>query len=214
MTTFRCSAIGVSPSGRAWSFRINFNSGATIAVVENDWLTQITSAWTSGTHGLNLLFPVATVLETTRTAQLQVVPVTIGGVTVNKLREVAVRSDNPALPGVATNPSLPDQNSVLVSLRTGLPGRENRGRIHLPAPDQTLVTASELGSTNASRASTAVIALLTGMAAAGHQPVIVTAKLPHTGTPVGSTRNITTAETDRIIRTERKRNKRQKAVYV
>lgn len=209
MALYRCSAIGVSPSGRQWSFRINFSSGATTATVANDWLTQITSSWTDATHGLNLLFPVATVLQTTRTARLT--PVVVGPVT--RLREQEVIEDNPALPGTATNPSLTDQDTILVSLRTGLPGREKRGRLHLPAPDQTLVTASELGSTSGARASTAIIALLTGMAGAGHQPVLVTAVVPKTGTPVGSTTNITTAETDRVIRTLRKRSKSRRAVY-
>lgn len=210
MTLYRCSATGVSPSGRSWSFRMNFSSTAPIATVENDWLTQVTSSWTNGSHGIETLFPTATVLETTRTAQLAVV--TIG--TVDKLRETSVRSDNPALAGTSANASMPDQNAILVSLRTALPGRENRGRIHLPAPDVTLVTASELSSVSATRVSTSFIALLGGMGGSGHQMVVLTATKSKAGTAVGSTRSVTTIETDRIVRTVRARNKRERAVYV
>lgn len=210
MTLFRCLASGTLPSGQTWSFRMHFNSSSAVAAVEADWLAQITSFWTNGSHGVETLFPTTTVLETTKTAQLAVV--TVGAV--NKLRETAVVSDNPALAGTSANAALPDQNVVLVSLRTAVAGREGSGRIHLPAPDETLVTTSELQSTPATRVTTACIALLTGMSGAGHTPVVVTAVLSKTGTTVGSFRNITTAETDRIIRTIRMRGKHRRAVYV
>lgn len=210
MTLFKCSAIGVSPSGRQWSFGIHFSSGGTAASVEVDWLAQIDSMWLNGSHGIETLFPVATVLETTRTAQLAVV--TVGAL--QKIRETAVTTDNPALPGTSVNASMPDQNTILVSLRTGLPGREKRGRIHLPAPDVTLVTNSQLGSVPATRVSTALNALLVGMAGAGHQPILLVTSVTKIGTAVGTTTNITTAETDRVIRTVRARNKREKAVYI
>lgn len=210
MTLYRCKAAGVFPSGFPWSFTINFSSSATVATVETDWLAQMSSAWTNGTHGIETLFPVATVLETVSTAQLAIV--TVG--TVQKLREVATREDNPALPGTSANAALPDQNAILVSMRTDLPGKENRGRIHLPAPDVTLVTAGELGTTPTTRVSTAIAALLTGMGGAGHQAVVLTAVLTKIGTPVGNTRSINFAETDRIIRTVRARNKSRKAVYL
>ena len=46
MTLYRNTALGVSPSGRAWSFRIYHSSAASLATVEADWLAQITSFWT------------------------------------------------------------------------------------------------------------------------------------------------------------------------
>jgi hypothetical protein len=212
MTLYRCQAIGVNPSTREWSFGIDFSSGSSLTVVAADWLTQITSFWTNGTHGVETVFPTTCVLETTRTASLAVVPVTIGGVTVNKIREQAVHTDNPALAGTSTNPSLPDQNVVLCTLLTTAHGRGSTARIHLPAPDQTVVTAGEIGATETTRVSTSLNALLVGMAAAGHQPVKVTGKVTHTGTPVGTTVNITGGETDRIVRTLRQRVKRRRAI--
>lgn len=210
MALFRCLAQGVSPSGRSWSFRMNFSSSSPVATVEADWLAQITSLWTNGSHGIETLFPTATVLETTRTASLVVV--TIAGV--DKLRETAVSLDSPALAGTSANASLPDQNAIVVSLRTAVPGREGTGRVRLPAPDETLVTTSELQSTPSTRVSTAFNALLSGMGGAGHQAVILTAVKTKAGTAVGSFRNVNNAETDRVIRNLRIRTKSRKAVYV
>ncbi len=210
MALYRCEVKGVQPSSRSWSFRINFSSSSAAAAVEADWLAQITSFWTNGSHGVETLFPTATVLETTSTTSLTLV--SISGV--DKLRSGVIVSDNPALAGTSANAGLPDQNAVLVSLRTGLSGREARGRIHLPAPDETLVTTGELGTTPTTRVSTAMAALLSGMGGAGHQAVVLTYVKPKTGTAVGSTRSITFAETDRVVRTLRGRVKSRQAVYL
>lgn len=210
MTLFRCTASGIQPSGRAWSFRIYHSSSSSVATVEADWLTQVTSFWTNGSHGVETLFPTGTILEQTKTEQITVV--TISGV--DKLRSVGQVFDNPALAGTSANASLPDQNVVLVSQRTAVPGREGRGRFHLPAPDETLVTAGEMGTTPTTRVTTASIALRTGMGGSGHTQVLVTAVKPKTGTAVGTTRAVTFEETDRVVRTLRGRVKSRKAVYL
>lgn len=213
MTIFRCTATGVSPSGRSWSFRMHFTSGASVSAVEADWLTAMTAAWSTIANPLKAIYPAGTILETTKTESLAVVPLATTP-PVDKLRATGVSTDNPAIAGTSANPALPDQNAILVSLRGVLPGREHRGRIHLPAPDQTLVTASELGATPAAHVSTAITGVLTSMQAAGCVPVVVNYAESKTGTPVGTTSPITFVEVDRIIRTVRVRNKREKAVYV
>jgi len=210
MTLFRCSMHGDQPSGRPWSLTLGVVSSASVSTVEADWATQATAAWTDGTHGLQTLFPTATTVTLLRTEQLHVV--TIGPI--DKLRVQLIAEDTVALAGTSAQPSLPEQNTVLVPLRTSTPGREGRGRVHLPAPDETIVTAGELGSTQATRVSTAMEALRAGMAAAGHVPSLITAVKTTTGTTVGTTKPIVLVETDRIIRTMRIRNKSRAAVYV
>jgi hypothetical protein len=210
MTLFRCSMHGDQPSGRPWSLTLGVVSSATVSTVEGDWATQVTSAWTDGTHGLEALFPAGTTVTLLRTEQLHVV--TIG--TVDKLRVNGIAEDPVALAGTAVGAALPEQNTILVPLRTSTPGREGRGRVHLPAPDETIVTAGELGSTQATRVSTAIEALRAGMAAAGHVPSLITAVKTTTGTAVGTTKPIVLVETDRVIRTMRIRNKSRAAVYV
>jgi hypothetical protein len=209
VTLFLCRASGVSPSGRAWSFGVHMSSAASVSQVEADWSSQLNSAWTNGSHGIETLFPTNTVLNLERTAQLAIV--TVGAV--QKLRQTLLAQDVVSLPGTSVNASLPDQNVILVSFRTATPGKEGRGRIHLPAPDETIVTAGEIGATQSTRVSTAIEALRAGMASAGHTPVIVTEVQTKIGTPVGTFKPITFVETDRIVRTLRGRVKSRAAVY-
>lgn len=210
MALFRCTASGVQGDGRPWSLRTHFASSLTTGQVEIDWLAQVTSAWTNGSHGIETLFPVATTIQTTKTEKLQVF--TVSGV--DKLRAVEFGLDNPALPGTSANAALPDQNATLVSLLTGLPGKENRGRFRLPAIDETLVTLGVIDSTPATRVSTSMNALRTGMNGAGHTMVIVTYVKTKIGTPVGANRPVTACETDRVVRTLRGRVRSEKAIYV
>lgn len=210
MTLYRCTASGVQPSGRTWSCRIYHTSSSTVSQVETDWLAQFTSFWTDAGHGVQTLFPTGTIFQHAKTEQIAVVAVS----GVNKLRSTALAFDNVTHAGTSVNASLPDQNAVLVSMRTALPGREGRGRYRLPAPDETLVTAGALGSTPATRVHTSATALRTGMAALGHSQVIVTAVVPKTGTPVGSFRIVTSEEVDEVVRTLRIRVKGRKASYV
>lgn len=213
MTLYRCTMGGALPSGRRWSTRAYFSSPASLATVAADWQAHIGGAWTSGASALQGLFPVGTTLEEALAAQIAVVPFT-GPPAVSKLREVATASVTISDPGTSTNPALPDQNSILVSLRTGLPGRENRGRLHLPAPDQTLVVNNVLTSVAAGHVTTAIDGIRTNMAGNGHTMVIATAVQSKAGTPVGNTRTVTHVQTDRVIRATRIRQKREAALFV
>lgn len=213
MTLYRCTALGTLPSAREWSFRMHFTSAASVDTVQADWLAHLDGAWTIGASALQAIYPVATVLETAKTEALQVVHFTTP-TPVDKLRATAIRSDNPALPGTSANPAMNDNDAVLVSLRTNTTGKEGRGRLRLPALDRTLVTASEVDAVTAGHISTAIIGVITNMAVSGHTAVLVNYKVSHAGTPVGTTKNLTTAETDRIVRSARQRSKRRRAVYV
>jgi hypothetical protein len=192
---------------------MHFTSNAAVGVVAADWNSHMGGAWTSGASALDLIFPVGTTLDETLVASLQVVSFA-GPPPVDKLREVLSSSPTISDPGTSANPALPDQNAILVSLRAAGNSREDRGRIHLPAPDQTLVTLNEISSTVAGHVSTAIDGVRTNMAANGHTMVLATYKLTKTGTAVGSTRPVVKVETDRIIRTVRMRNKRERAIYV
>lgn len=201
---------GVQPSGREWSTRLHYSSTAALATVEADWLAQVTSFWTNGTHGVETLFPTGTTVAEVKTESLAVV--TVGAV--DKIRATGLAFDLPALAGTSSNASLPDQNAVLVSLRSATPGREGRGRFHLPAPDETLVTTGELGNVPATRVTTASTALRTGMGAAGHTEIVLTYVKTKIGTPVGAFVVVTKEETDQVIRTVRGRVKTRPASYV
>lgn len=213
MTLFRCTASGPLPSGQTWSFRIHFTSGSSVTTVQSDWNTAIVAAWNTITNPIKVLYPAGTVLETSKTEQLTVV--SVGGTPpVNKLRAVAIASNNPAIAGTSANPAMNDQDALLVSLRGTVPGRAGRGRIHLPAPDRTLVTTSEVDATTATHVSTAINGVLSAMSSAGHSACVVNYTVTSTGTPVGSTNPINLAETDRVLRSARVRSKGRRAVYL
>ena len=122
MTLYRCTASGTLPSGRVWSTRLHFNSGAAIAQVESDWKTAFQAAWSTIGNPLKALYPAGTVLTATKTEQLAIIAVS-GTPAVNKLRAQAIAADTMSIAGTSANPALPDGNCILVSLRTATPGR-------------------------------------------------------------------------------------------
>jgi hypothetical protein len=205
---------GVQPSGRPWSARMHFDSGAAVATVEADFLAAVNGAWTGGGSALEALFPTGTTLTQTKTEQLALVAVVSPRFTGNKLFAAVQAFDTLTLAGTGTGDSLPDQNALLVSFRTAETGRTNRGRIHLPAPLDSLVTAGAVTSVTAGKCSTAINGVRTNMAAAGHTLVVVTYKVGHTLLPVGRTIPVNHIETDEVVRSQRKRSKRRKAIYV
>jgi hypothetical protein len=203
MTVYRCVASGVFASGRTWSFSQKFSSSVAISTIQGDWHTQIGSFWTNGTHGVETIFPTTTVLTLTSTAALSA----LGR---EGLKQVATET----LAGTSANDGLPEQNVVLVSLRGASVGKMNRGRIHLPAPDETLVTGGEMGTTPTTRVSTAIGALYAGMRIAGHDPVVWNVKTSLHDPVAFTTKSIVTEEVDRVIRTLRMRSRGSRAVYI
>jgi hypothetical protein len=203
MTIYRCVASGVFLSGETWSFRQHFDSTAAIATIAGDWFAQLHSAWTNGTFGLQTLYPVGTEMTLSSVAALSGVPFREG------LKQVTPMTDA----GTNTNGSKPEQTCILVSLRSALVGKNQRGRIHLPAPAENTATGGELGVTEGTRVSTAIGALYAGMRLAGHTPVIYNVKVSVHDPVVQVTKVIVTEEVDRVLRTLRGRTKSRRAVY-
>jgi len=208
-TLYRCVAYGAFTSGRRWSFRQNFISASPLATVEADWVAQLTSMWTNGSHGIETLYPTTTVLDRARTYQLFL---TLGPPI--KVKAGFAAEDALSLPGTSANDGLPDQDVVLVSLRTNGVGPNNRGRTKLPACDETIVVGDVLGSTPATRVTTALAALRTGMAAAGHTQVLFNDKPTVLDPVTATTKNVTKCETDRVVRTHRPRIRKLAAIYI
>lgn len=213
MTTFRCTAHGLQPSGEEWSIRWHFDSGASVATVQADWNSAVNGAWTSGASALEALFPTGTTLTLTKTEQLNLTAITSPRFTGNKMLATVQAFNVTTLAGTGTGDSLPAQNVILASLRTAETGRTNRGRSHLPAPLDSLVTAGAISPVTAGKVSTALNGMRTNMAANSHTLVLLTYKTGHTLLPVGRTIPVTAIETDEVVRTLRHRVKRRLAVY-
>jgi len=207
MTIYRCTASGVFAGGSTWSFRQHFDSSATTASIQGDWFTQINSFWTNGSHGVETLYPTGTILNLTKTAALSGLP----------FREGEQASATAALPGTSADDGMPEQVCILVSLRGANAGKKNRGRIHLPAPVETAAVGSELTSVLGTRVSAAIAALYDGMRLLGHNPVVYNTKISKVPTvdPVAQTiKTVVTEEVDRILRTQRRRTRAKRPVYV
>lgn len=209
MTLYTCTAHGLYTSGRTWSFRQHFSSAAALATVEFDWTTAAQAAWTDGTHGLQTLYPTTTIFLSTVTYQNLVVAGTPG-----KIVSVAAAEDGFSHAGTSANDGLPDQDSVLVSLRTATVGPNGRGRTYLPAIDETIVVGDLLGSTPATRVTTAMTALRSAMGGAGHTQVLWNAKSTIRDPAIGTLKPVTSCKTDRVLRTQRRRIRKEAAVYV
>lgn len=209
MALYRCVAYGIYNSGRTWSFRQQFSSSAVLATVQSDWAAQVAAAWTDGTHGLQTLYPTTTILNLARTYQLFL---TLGPPI--KVKASAAAQNTMSHAGTSANDGLPDQDAVVVSLRTAGVGVNNRGRTFLPALDETIVIGDLIGSTPATRVTTAMTALRAGMAAAGHVQVIFNEE-PTVHDPVtATTKPVTSCETDRVMRSQRRRIRKLAAQYV
>jgi len=209
MALYRCVAYGIYASGRPWSFRQHFSSAATLAAIQADWSAQTVAAWTDGAHGLQTLYPTTTVYNKARTYQLFL---TLGPPIRVKAAAAAENAFTHA--GTSANDGLPDQDATVVSLRTAGVGVNNRGRTFLPALDETIVIGDLIGTVPATRVSTAMTALRAGMSAAGHTQVIFNDK-PTVHDPVtATTKPVTSCETDRVMRTQRRRIRKLPAQYV
>lgn len=209
MAIYRCVAKGVFASGRTWSIRQYFTSSSVLATVHADWTSQMASAWTDATHGLETLYPTTTIFNEVLTYAM----ITLVGpppkFVASTLAQTAVSHA-----GTSTNDGLPDQDAVCVSLRTAGVGPNNRGRNKLPAIDETIVVGDIINTTPATRVTTAMTALRTGMAAAGHIHVILNDKPTAHDPVIATTKPVTQCETDRVIRTQRPRVRKEAAQYV
>jgi hypothetical protein len=208
MTFFKAVAHGVYASGREWSFRQIFSSSASLTVVEANWESELMNLWTNGAYGLETLYPTTTVLQGDSVYELQV---NLGP----PLRVDAIGLAQSAFsaPGTSANDGLPDQDAVLVSLRTAFPGTWARGRTYLPAIDETIVVGDLIGSVPATRVTTAMTALRSNMAAAGHVQVLLNERPTRHDPLLAIPKTVTSCKTDRVMRTQRRRVRKELAQY-
>lgn len=119
---------------------------------------------------------------------------------------VAEKFTNPQIPGTAGQ-VLPNQCCLVVSLRTGAPGRRNRGRMYLPATGGPLGNDAEVAGPKVTAVSAAVALGLSRFNDAGvGNPAVVS--------QVGGTiRRITQVVTDSRIDIQRRRANRENVTF-
>ena len=207
MTVYRCTASGVFPSGLAWSFRQHFDSAAGTAAVEASWSASLTGWWTDATNGMQISYPVGTTLDLSTTAMLVGVP----------FRETEKVATTHTFAGLATTDSLPEANCIVASLRGAEVGAKNRGRVHFPAPAEDMAIGGVLVGPAGARVATATRNLYASMRGAGHTPVVYNtkvSKVPTVDPVVQTLKPILSEEIDEVLRTQRRRIRKKKAVYL
>jgi hypothetical protein len=139
-----------------WSFGFHITSSQAESTLATTWNTAWQSAWTDSLHGLETLYPVATAMDSTSVA-------TLSGV----MRELTKTSVPAALPGTAAGDTLPYLNSTLISLRSNQLGPHRRGRVYLPAMEETNVNVDILIPAAVTRVSLALNAVKAAIEADG-----------------------------------------------
>jgi|SRR5215467_4156652 len=204
MTQYRLTVSGTYGNGRTWSWRQHYTSAASEGSILADWKSAWETAWTTATTGL-------ATLAATDTTFTEVTAATLTGV---PYREASKSPATVSHAGTGTGDSLPAQSAILVTRRTAGVGGRNRGRTYLFAPCEGVQADGVLTSTVAGHVSTSINGVRTAMTGAGHTPVIYNSKTS-TADPVLQVNKTITAEfTDEVLRSQRRRARKQRAVYV
>lgn len=111
--------------------------------------------------------------EALTTAGVGVDRVTTGEITMATGQQQALRETDVALVGAAAGDALPNDVSIVVSLRSALANRTGRGRFYLPQPAASTLSATGLVDAATQDAIVAACTFAwTGANAAGENPVI------------------------------------------
>lgn len=129
MTDYYCQVHGVFDTGETWSTGLHVTSARVPADMLATWTSAINNAWTNASFGLQTLYPVGT-----KTTKVSVATLNATMREIAKIEDTSVQHA-----GTATGDTLPFLNSSLISLRSANIQRKGRGRLYLPAMEETFV---------------------------------------------------------------------------
>jgi hypothetical protein len=207
MTQYRLTVSGTYGNGRKWSFRQHYVSAASLATILADWKADWEAAWTTATTGLGTVAATTTSFTGLSAAEL----VSTGG---SPYREQTKLFSTVSHAGTGSGDSLPSNSAILVSRRTAAVGGRNRGRTYLFAPCEAAQADGVLDATTAGHVTTSITGVRTAMVASGHTPVIYNTKTSVHDPFIQNNKTITSEETDRVLRNQRRRSAEQVAIYV
>lgn len=203
MTDYKLEFAGVYGTGRRWSTGVHVSSAGDIAAAQIEWALKVNDLWTNATWGIETLYATTTVLTEISTIQL--------GPTMNEIQKV---TSPVTLPGTSVAEENANQLSILVSLRNLFSGARNRGRMYLPAPAEDASAEGVLLDAKATRVSTAINNVFTGMRADGYAFFVFNSEShPHDLIPF-TKKTITNEKVDKVLRTQRRRVRKELAIYV
>lgn len=203
MTDYKLEISGLFGTGRDWSTGVKASSTNDLATTLIDWALQVNSFWTNGSHGVQTLYATTTVLTEIKAIQLDA--------TGHVVQEVA---SPVTLAGTASGQEGANQLAILVSLRNLFAGERNRGRMYLPSPAEDTVDEGVLGNTEGTRVSTAIDALFSGMRTAGYTFFVWNTETSPRDPVLFTKKTLTIEKVDRVLRTQRRRIRKELAIYV
>jgi hypothetical protein len=86
--------------------------------------------------------------------------------------------------------------------------------MYLPCPAEDTFNEGVLGATEATRVSTAIDALFSGMRTAGYTFFVFNRKTSPRDPVLFTKKTLTNEKTDRVLRTQRRRIRKELAIYV
>lgn len=160
MTYFRVSQQGILPSLDVWVSNFHVQSSNTLAAVHTAASSGIASFWN------NTFKP----FVTPGTTLTQVVTTELD-IATGKNKQAQLTTNNIAGTGVA--PALPNQDCVLISLRTANAGKSGRGRQYLPTlAIANLATNGTMLPATRDAIDTAYQSMLNGLASTGQVVIL------------------------------------------
>jgi hypothetical protein len=195
MANFMHKASGVMTDGSAWSFGLNSTGAITEAAAETAWAAAVAAFFADAT--VKTYFMAGTVLSLTSTSTASA-----------SWKQTTKTSTTHAVAGTSAGLQLPPRTTVLLSLYSAQATRWGRGRITLPSPTSTLLSADGKGQLLAA-AGTAIGAAATTMfgsiTGAGLTPLLVTKRATKSGRPAFSTVAVTSGLVWHKFDTQRRR---------
>lgn len=128
MPIFRHRVTGPGPAGDVWSTGLFSSGSASLGTAHDAWDDFVSSFIGSDMAGL---WPTETQATETITDQLDAAG----------HHNVAQARTSVTYKGTGTGLQLPQRAAVVIGLRTALPTRSGRGRMYVPAPDSSSLTA-------------------------------------------------------------------------
>jgi hypothetical protein len=159
VTIFLHKASGPGTAGDVWNVTLHTSGAANLATAHSAWQTFFTAIFT---NALQALWP-------NETSCTGLATVTLDAVTG---KQTSATASGVALAGVGTGATLSARDCIVLSKRTALPTKAGRGRMYLPAPDATHLTATGLlTGTDAAAIANAIGTAMTTLKATS-QPVV------------------------------------------
>lgn len=172
MADYYAQVIGTFGSNIGWSFGTHITSNQNEATLLTTWTNAWEGAWTNATYGLAKVYP-----TTTEVTEFSVATLNSTMHEISKSRNVA------SLAGTAAGDTLPYLNAVVVSLRSNSVQKHGRGRMFLPALEETFVNGDVVIPTALGNISQAVNTVLSAIIADGSTNFVTNKKALKDGTP-------------------------------